>query len=96
MQTGGPITAVTSGFIVDDWNIPVDSIANFQNGDLVLIYSGTTQAEVILITDDPFEDSNGQGYYQPSIMLNILHLNIQMVVEVLKDLVSKTGLLVRL
>ena len=62
MQTGGPITAVTSGFIVDDWNIPVDSIANFQNGDLVLIYSGTTQAEVILITDDPFEDSNGQGY----------------------------------
>ena len=57
----GPITTVTSGFVVDDWNIPVDDITAFQNGDLVLIYSGTTQGEIILITDDPFV-SNGQGY----------------------------------
>jgi len=61
LNQNGPVTTVTAGFVTNDWNIPVDDIENFQNGDLVLIYNGTTQGEIILITDDPFE-TNGQGY----------------------------------
>ena len=56
----GPISTVSVGFTVDDWNIPVDDKTAFQKGDLVLIYSNT-QAEIILLTDDPFTTS-GQDY----------------------------------
>ena len=56
----GPISQVSVGFTLDDWNIPIDDKTAFQKGDLVLIYS-TTQAEIILLTDDPYE-SSGQDY----------------------------------
>ena len=51
LNQNGPVTTVTSGFVTNDWNIPVDDIENFQNGDLVLIYNGTTQGCLLYTSD---------------------------------------------
>ena len=47
------------------FDIPVNSIAGFNAGDLVLIYNGTTQAEIIRITAAPFITASGK--YLPTI-----------------------------
>jgi hypothetical protein len=61
----GPISIVSVGFTVDDWDIPVDDLTGFAKGDLVLIYTGSTQGEIIRITDDPF--TQGTQSYLPTI-----------------------------
>jgi hypothetical protein len=61
----GPISTVSVGFTTDDWNIPIDDLTGFSKGDLVLIYSGSTQGEIILVTDDPY--INGTQAYLPTI-----------------------------
>ena len=47
------------------FDIPVNSIAGFNAGDLVLIFNGTTQAEIIRITAAPYVTASGK--YLPTI-----------------------------
>ena len=61
LNPGGPVTTVSVGFTVDDFNIPVASITPFAKGDLLLIYNGSTQAEIVIVTAVPFT-TNNQGY----------------------------------
>lgn len=61
LNAGGPVTTVSAGFTVDDFDIPVASITPFAKGDLLLIYNGSTQAEIVIVTAVPFT-TNNQGY----------------------------------
>ena len=68
VQANGPITTIFANVQTgtpspSTVNIAVNDIDAFQKGDLVLITDGTnTKAEMVIVTDDPYEDGNGYKY----------------------------------
>jgi hypothetical protein len=65
IQQNGPGTTLANPISAGTFDIPVQSISGFSKGDLVLISNGTTQAEFILITADPYV--SGTSKYLPTI-----------------------------
>ena len=65
IQQLGPGTTLAQPITTGTFDIPVQSISGFSKGDLVLITSGTTQAEFILITAAPYV--SGSSKFLPTI-----------------------------
>ena len=64
-QATGPQTLLASTLSAGQTEfMVVNSITGFETGDLVAIINGSTQAEIIVVTDDPYVDS---GTNEPRI-----------------------------
>jgi len=61
-QTNGPTTSLASAITTSTFDIPIASnVDAFTKGDLVAIIDGTSNIEIILITDDPTTDASGNA-----------------------------------
>tara|TARA_B100000963_G_scaffold338002_1_gene334470 strand:+ start:7463 stop:22063 length:14601 start_codon:yes stop_codon:yes gene_type:complete len=62
IQSNGPITSLANAVTTSTFDIPIASNADaFEKGDLVAIIDGTSNIEIILITDDPTTDAQGNA-----------------------------------
>ena len=62
LQANGPITTLANAVTTSTFDIPIASnVDAFEKGDLVAIIDGSSNIEIILITDDPTTDGGGNA-----------------------------------